>query len=123
MFLDTHAALFLHAGETGLFTETGRHLLEAEDLFLSPMAFLEMEYLYEIGRIRIGAKKIIEDLEADIGLRIMDKRWMDVTRAALDLTWTRDPFDRMIAAQALVEKQRLLSKDKAILGNCKLAVW
>jgi PIN domain nuclease of toxin-antitoxin system len=123
MFLDTHAALFLHAGELQLFTETALHLIEREDLLLSPMAYLEMEYLHEIGRIRSPAKKILEDLKSDLDLRVLDRRWMEITECALGQTWTRDPFDRMICAQALVEKERLLSKDRIILENCRLAVW
>lgn len=123
MFLDTHAAVFLHAGETRLFTETGLRLIESEEIFLSPMACLEIEYLHEIGRIRPRAKKVLEDLKAAIGLRVLDRRWLEVIEISLTQSWTRDPFDRIITAQALMEKQRLLSKDAIILDHCKLAVW
>jgi PIN domain nuclease of toxin-antitoxin system len=123
MFLDTHAAVFLHAGELSLFTETALYLIEKEDLFISPMACLELQYLYEVGRIGIAAAAILSDLESELSLRIADRRWMEVVSEAMKADWTRDPFDRLIAAQAIVEKQRLLSRDRDIQSHCSLAFW
>jgi PIN domain nuclease of toxin-antitoxin system len=123
MLLDTHAVVFLHAGETELFTETARALMEAESLVISPMVYLELEYLFEIGRIRLRAEKILEDLAKEIDLRVMERRWGEIAIAAARQSWTRDPFDRLIAAQAIVEKTRLLSKDVRILEHCSLAFW
>ncbi len=123
MLLDTHCVVFLHAGETGLFGETVRHLLDTEDLFISPMVLLELQYLHEIGRIQFDGETIIRELRGDIGLRILDRRWQDVCTKATELSWTRDPFDRMISAQALIEGQRLLTKDRTIREHCSLAFW
>ena len=52
ILLDTHAAIFLHAGELGLFTSRTLKLLETEMPSLSPMVLLEMDYLKEIGRMK-----------------------------------------------------------------------
>jgi PIN domain nuclease of toxin-antitoxin system len=41
----------------------------------------------------------------------------------MELSWTRDPFDRTITAQALVEGQRLLTRDWIIRENCSIAFW
>jgi PIN domain nuclease of toxin-antitoxin system len=41
----------------------------------------------------------------------------------MGLTWTRDPFDRMIAAQAVVADAPLLTADETILDNLPLATW
>lgn len=41
----------------------------------------------------------------------------------MGLTWTRDPFDRMIAAQAIVADAPLVTADRTILANLPLAVW
>ncbi len=87
------------------------------------MVLLELQYLFKIGRISFDGETILEDLRADIGLRVMDRRWFDVCSKALGLSWTRDPFDRLITAQALVEGQRLLTRDRSIRDNCSLAFW
>ena len=123
MLLDTHCAVFLHAGETELFGETARHLLDTEDLFVGPMVLLELQYLFEIGRIAFNGETILSELRSDLGLRVLDRRWLDVCTKAVGLSWTRDPFDRLITAQALVEGQRLLTRDRTIRDNCSLAFW
>ena len=43
--------------------------------------------------------------------------------AAMEFSWTRDPFDRLIAAQALVSGERLLTRDRLIRANCSWAFW
>jgi len=123
MLLDTHAVVFLHAGEIALFSETGRYFLDTEDLWINPMVTMELQYLFEIGRISVCAREILSDLRGDLGLRVLDRRWDDVCMKALELSWTRDPFDRIITAQALIEGQRLLTKDRLIRENCTLAFW
>jgi len=44
-------------------------------------------------------------------------------RAAVDLTWTRDPFDRLIDAHAIAASVPLLTADRAILEHLPLATW
>ena len=123
MFLDTHAAVFLHGGLLGEFSAEGRKLLETESLFLCPMAGLELQYLFEIGRVRYTAEQILKDLRLDISLTILDRHWQVIMEKSWEVTWTRDPFDRIIAAQALVENQKLLTRDGNIRKHCPLAVW
>ena len=42
---------------------------------------------------------------------------------ALSLDWTRDAFDRIIVANAMIQKSALLTKDQQILQHYKLAIW
>jgi PIN domain nuclease of toxin-antitoxin system len=42
---------------------------------------------------------------------------------ALRETWGRDPFDRLIVAQAKVNEVVLVTKDETIRSNYGLAVW
>jgi PIN domain nuclease of toxin-antitoxin system len=37
--------------------------------------------------------------------------------------WTRDPFDRLITAQAAVGSDVLITKDATITANYPRAVW
>jgi PIN domain nuclease of toxin-antitoxin system len=39
------------------------------------------------------------------------------------LGWTRDPFDRLIAAQALVANATLVTKDTLMSKHCPAALW
>jgi PIN domain nuclease of toxin-antitoxin system len=85
MLLDTHAVVFLHAGRLEEFSELGKRLLEQEQVYLGPMAALELQYLYEIERIRYPAQRIMDDLYLEIGLRILERDWMSVIRKSWDL--------------------------------------
>lgn len=121
--LDTHVVVWLHAGETDLLPEFGCFRLENEPGVICPLVLLELEYLYEIERIVYSADTIIADLEADIGLKICSAPIASTLREALKLKWTRDPFDRMIAAHALAHDFDLLTKDEMILKRCPKAFW
>lgn len=123
IFLDTHAVAWLYQGELNRFTEPGRDMLEREDLRISPLVLLELTYLHEIGRLRVTANDIFAYLYATVGLAEDQSPYSSIVGRAQELTWTRDPFDRMIVAHAEVAGSPLLTKDFAIHRNCKRAVW
>jgi PIN domain nuclease of toxin-antitoxin system len=54
---------------------------------------------------------------------VSDAPFAAVARAALALAWTRDPFDRIIAAQSLVDRAPLATADDTILTHLPTAVW
>ena len=123
IYLDTHVLLWLHAGLLDRFTARGRRLLEQNDLLNSPCVKLELQYLFEIGRTSVPAARIVDDLDGQIGLIVCDLAFDIVVNRAVALDWTRDPFDRLIAAQALCRGIPLLTKDKSIRRRVKLGVW
>ncbi|CAN5501715.1 hypothetical protein BH23ACT3_BH23ACT3_09460 [soil metagenome] len=43
--------------------------------------------------------------------------------AADSLPWTRDPFDRLIVADAIAAATPLLTRDDTIHANCDVAIW
>jgi PIN domain nuclease of toxin-antitoxin system len=47
----------------------------------------------------------------------------DVVATALRLDWTRDPFDRLIVAQAIAEDANLATRDRVVRRNFKGAIW
>lgn len=90
---------------------------------MSPIVELELTYLYEVGRVTEPAAVPLAGLERTIGLRVSDASAAALVRAANDLTWTRDPFDRIIAAQAIVTDAPLITADRTILANLPQATW
>ncbi len=121
--LDTHAVVWLAAGELGRFAPFVQVLLPKRGCAISPMVRLELDYLHEIGRIRIPAQDIVQDLIGKIGLAIDSTPFADIVIEAANLTWTRDPFDRLICATARAAGASLLSKDATILANEPSAFW
>jgi hypothetical protein len=51
------------------------------------------------------------------GAAIDNPMSIDLFDAAIDLPWTRDPFDRLIVAHARVRGWRLATGDRKILGK------
>ena len=121
--IDTHVAVWLFTGEIERFTPDGIALLDSERLVVSPMVQLELTYLHEIGRLTVGGADIIGDLQSRIGLGLSDQSFLSVTQTAAQLTWTRDPFDRLIVADALAASCRLLTKDPEIREHVSIAIW
>ena len=100
-----------------------RELLESEDAFASPIVELELTYLYEVGRVSESADIPLAALRRSIGLQVADVALAELVRAAAGLSWTRDPFDRLIAAHAIVADAPLVTADKTIRANLPLATW
>lgn len=121
--LDTHAVVWLYAGDLTRFPAGARKRLEREELRISPMVALELEYLHEVGRIAEGAAAVLQDLEHKLGLAQDDGHFAAVVTAARTLTWTRDPFDRMIVGNAAVAGANLMTKDRNIRQHYRQAVW
>lgn len=66
---------------------------------------------------------IIYNLSDQIGLKICNKNFNDIISITLTITWNRDPFDRIITANALLNNNILVSKDQNILNNYLYAKW
>jgi len=121
--LDTHVVAWLFAGDLERLGEGNRTLLVGRSLVISPMVELELEYLYEIGHTTIPGAEVVEDLERRLGLSRSDRPFPEVVAVALAQTWTRDPFDRLIVAQAAIDSTPLLTKDATIRDHYPEAVW
>jgi PIN domain nuclease of toxin-antitoxin system len=123
IYLDTHVVVWLYGGELGLLSETARREIELNRLLISPAVELEIEFLYEIGRIKTGARKITDFLKERIGLEKCTISFDRVVRSSMAVKWTRDPFDRLIVGQAALQSSSLLTNDEVIRSNYSQSVW
>ena len=114
---------WLYEGADRRVPATGRDLLESNEPFVSPIVELELTYLFEVGRVPEPPIAPLGALKRAIGLQIADVSATALTQAATGLSWTRDPFDRLIAAHAIVADAPLVTADRAILDNLPLATW
>jgi len=123
MYLDTHIVVWLFYGKLSNFSKGVLDRLKDKDLLISPVVLLELEFLREIKRIDDDPMLIFQTLEETIDLQLFDLVFSKIVTGALSQSWTRDPFDRMITAQASIQNAPLLTKDRTILRNYPLAVW
>ncbi len=122
-FLDTHAAVFLWEGRIEVFGPASRKTLEQSTLLISPMVRLELQFLKEVGKIKVEPDQILGSLGSDLGVTLTNDPLDALVAHAMSLTWTRDPFDRMIVATALLHKVPLVTRDGLIRENFSGAVW
>ncbi len=122
-YLDTHVTAWLFAGHVHLVSAAARRAIEEHDLLVSPMVLLELQYLLEVKRITQTPDTILGALQTEIGLRVCDEPFPAVARIAVEHSWTRDPFDRMIVAQAALRQRPLVTKDDDIRSHYRNAVW
>ena len=123
ILLDTHLLVWLYGGLLDRIPAPVQARLNREQLALSPFVQLELGYLYEVGRVRAPAQRVVDELTARLELVVADVSAATVCGAALDLTWTRDPFDRLLAAHATATGLALVTKDATLRQHLALAWW
>jgi PIN domain nuclease of toxin-antitoxin system len=123
-YLDTHVAVWLHDGLVERLSSEAKKQIEENDLLMSPMALLELQYLYDRKRIGVEPEPLYGYLHSTFGVELCGFPFAAVARQALSVNWTADPFDRLIVAQAKVNHESaLITADHAIRQNYARAVW
>lgn len=113
ILLDTHAVIWLisaHRRIEGL-------LASGQPLFMSPVSILEFRFLIEAGKARIVEPDWDRRLSQDRRFRVDDCRIGDIIAGASALSFTRDPFDRLIAGHAIARGYRLATADSVLLDH------
>ncbi len=123
IYLDTHVVVWLYAGLTNKLSELAKGLINNNEVGISSIVRLELQYLYEIKRITHQPDTIIAELSEQIDLQICNRSFNQIISTSLTINWTRDPFDRIITANSQMGNNILLSKDENILNNYTHAKW
>ncbi|MGA0544419.1 type II toxin-antitoxin system VapC family toxin [Brevundimonas sp. VNH65] len=124
--LDTHVVVWLYLRlNTKLSAAARREIRQADDIRISPMVMIELEDLISIGRIRVPSPEAVLGYldEALNGVTLSRTSFADVAHHARTIGWTRDPFDRLIVANAVVDQARLVTADARINEHFRKAVW
>lgn len=123
-YLDTNVVIYLHTGAKERISPRAMQQIEENDLIISAMVMLELQMLYEIGRLKYDAGRIFADLSQQIGLTLCPLPMAAVIHASLGIKWTRDPFDRIILANASANnKAPLITSDRRIQEQYDNAIW
>ena len=110
ILLDTNALIWLEQGHP----RTRVLARGARRLYISPANLLELQFLSEAGRIRLHGASVAEVAESERWI-LDDPPSASWFTKALDLAWTRDPFDRLLVAHARLRGWRLATGDTMLL--------
>ncbi|MGH9615381.1 MAG: type II toxin-antitoxin system VapC family toxin [Acidobacteriaceae bacterium] len=123
-YLDTNVVIWLAQGNLNRISPKAKDAMEKADLLISPMVLIELEYLYEIQRIKLPSRDVQRKVAYEIGVRVCDLPFPSVANTAIDEKWTRDPFDRFIVAQAKANGFAfLVSADDEIAEHYPRTLW
>ncbi len=123
IFLDTHVIVWLYAGMVDKLSKTAIDHIENNNLMISQLVRLELQYLYEIGRLTVTPDIVIAELGRTVGLKMSEGLTGRIFDYAVESGWTRDVFDRLIVAEADACEVVLVSKDGNIRDQYARAVW
>ncbi len=84
---------------------------------VSPVSLLEIKFLIESDRIDLELPTLLLQLRKDPNFYIDPISLEAVCMAALDMTWTRDPFDRLLVAHSQARGIPFGTHDGCILKN------
>jgi PIN domain nuclease of toxin-antitoxin system len=121
--LDTNVIVLLHGDQADRIPARSRRLIDEQVVVISPLVELELTCLFEIGRTTQPGPAVVQALEQSLGLSVSAAPFYAVVRAATGLTWTPDPFDRLICGSALADGAPLLTADRTIRANLPGAIW
>jgi PIN domain nuclease of toxin-antitoxin system len=125
LLLDTHTFLWF-LDDSPQLSHTGKDLLEADNTLL-----LSIASLWEIAiKVRLGKLTVAMPLEVLMTQQLThnDIELLPITVAPLLVVSTlplhhRDPFDRLLIAQAMVEQLPIVSADPAFDAYPVQRVW
>lgn len=124
VYLDTHVAVWLQEGDVEQLSQAAKDAIETCHLLISPMVYLEFDYLFKRRRVRSTASKVFADLTTQFGVTLCNHSFAAVATEATEIDWVTDPFDRIIVAQSMANpKSRLVTADELIRSRYKRAVW
>ncbi len=126
VLLDTHAFLWLIAGDIRLSDKARQTYLNTENsLFFSAASLWEICIKLSLGKISLK-NEWFRTIQVEMEINTI--QWLPIEMAhctkVTELPFHhRDPFDRMLIAQAIVEDMDLLSRDRRLSAYTIERIW
>jgi len=118
LLLDTHFLIWLVLGSKRIakFPWLDRY----RPWGVSPVSFLEIQFLAEIGRLAVRNPEFTNAVMSDGRFAVDDIPLTSLVRYALQLDWTRDPFDRLLVAHSSARRIAFCTTDRGIVSHHRL---
>jgi PIN domain nuclease of toxin-antitoxin system len=113
LLLDTHVLLWTLAGSPRINNVKALILSEESEVFVSTVSWWELATKISIGKLAADLPTLRQAVKDSGILELMVKGEHAERLVGLPLLH-RDPFDRMLVAQAMAEPMRLITADAAL---------
>jgi PIN domain nuclease of toxin-antitoxin system len=109
LLLDTHVLIWWDEGRR-IAAEARRAIEEADAVYVSAASAWEIAIKAALGRLR--PTRTVEEAASDSGFLELPVTFHHAERVTALPPHHRDPFDRMLVAQAAVEELALVTRDR-----------
>ncbi len=126
LLLDTHAFLWWLTDDERLSRRARRVIGDgANEVFVSAASAWEIAIKTRLGRVRLpeDVERYIPDQLEQNAFQVLPVRLGHALRVAALPDVHRDPFDRLLVAQALVESLAIVSGDRNVASYAARVVW
>jgi PIN domain nuclease of toxin-antitoxin system len=127
LLVDAHALLWWLGSDRRLSAAARRAIETADDPLVGAGTLVEIAVKHSIGKLQVDTDW--PERTRDDGFTVLAINWPHVARLQ-DLPFPklagrthRDPFDRLLAAQALTERIPIVTRDPALAAYGAPAVW
>ena len=122
LLLDTHAALWFLAGDERLSAAAKEHLTDGSNrVLLSAVVVWEVAIKRSLGKLTVPERYL--SLLLDAGVQPLPVSLEHAAAVEQLPPHHRDPFDRMLIAQAGIEGAALVSRDQALRPYGITLIW
>ena len=110
LLLDTHIIIWSVSTPDRLSEKTKRYIMNAEALYISAASIWEISIKIQLGKLELDLPAFIREIE-NLGIHSLPISWQHAQGTKELPLYHKDPFDRMLIAQALHEPLTLLTND------------
>lgn len=126
LLLDTHTFLWWLADDPALSEKARTAIADGRnECFLSMASCWELSIKSSLGKLRLSqpVERFIPEEMSSNGFHLLDIEFRHVAKVESLPFHHRDPFDRLLVAQALLEKMTLVSCDSALSAYGVKLIW
>ena len=127
VLLDTHAALWWLTDDPRLSESAREAIAAAEEPFFSAATLFEVSIKASLGKLEVPEEWAEELLAEGFSLLPVSlahaRAYRELPYVELDGEPQRDPFDRLLAAQAEVEGAPIVTRDPGIAAHGIPTIW
>lgn len=119
--LDTHVLLWVLADDAALSNTARAEIDRAEAVYASAASIWEISIKSALGKLKID-QRCLPDRLIEAGFLPLPVTWEHANAVRKLPNLHRDPFDRILIAQAITEPLRFMTADRALAGYSELVV-
>lgn len=122
LLLDTHVLLWVMTDDTALSQKARDTINKATVVYASAVSIWEVSIKAALGKLQINQDRFMKALPAT-GFEPLSITWEHADAVHRLPPIHRDPFDRMLIAQAVSEPLNLMTADKTLVRYSELVLF